>query len=79
MWIILLVDEGYTPPKKYVVDAVDTYLNLTRYFKKLYEREPRLRYRQAPFESIAEKEEFIVGVDDYHKYVVVRIEPMTVV
>lgn len=78
MWVILLVDDGYTPPKKYVVDAVDTYFNLTRYLKKLYEREPRLRFKQTPLESIAEKEEFVVGYDEYHKYVAVRVEFATI-
>jgi hypothetical protein len=77
MWVILMVDDGYTPSKKTVVDVVDTFLNLTRYLKMLYEREPRLRFKQTPFESLPEKEEFVVGFDDYHKYVTVRMELIT--
>jgi hypothetical protein len=74
MWIVMMLDEGYTPPKQKIIDVVDTYPQLLKYIKKLYEQQPRLRLRQTPFEAIPLKEEFIVGVDNFLKFIVVRAE-----
>jgi hypothetical protein len=74
MWIVMMLDEGYTPPKQKFVDVVDTYQQLLKYIKKLYEQQPRLRLRQTPLEAMPLKEEFIVGVDDFLKFIVVRAE-----
>jgi hypothetical protein len=40
----------------------------------MYNREPRLRLRQSPLETTPVKEEMIIGVDNFHKYIVVRAE-----
>ena len=74
MWIIIMLDEGYTPPKKTIIDVIDTYQHLLQYINKIYDREPQLRLRQSPLETTPLKVETIIGVDIYHKYIVVQAE-----
>lgn len=74
MWVVMILDDGYTPPKKKFFDVVETYQQLLKYIKKLYEQQPRLRLRQTPHEAEPLKEEFIIGVDDFLKFIVVRAE-----
>ena len=74
MWIVMILDESYTPPKKAIIDVIDTYQHLLQYMNKMYDREPRLRLRQSPLETTPVKEETIIGVDNFHKYIVVRAE-----
>ena len=72
--MVMMLDEGYTPPKQKLFDVVDTYQQLLKYIKKLYEQQPRLRLRQTPLEVLPLKEEFVIGVDDFLKFIVVRAE-----
>ena len=37
MWIIIMLDEGYTPPKKTIIDVIDTYQHLLQYINKIYD------------------------------------------
>ena len=74
MWIIIMLDEGYTPPRKTIIDVIDTYQHLLQYINKIYDREPLLRLRQSPLETTPLKVETIIGVDIYHKYIVVQAE-----
>ena len=74
----MMLDEGYTPPKQKLFDVVDTYQQLLKYIKKLYEQQPRLRLRQTPLEAHPLKEEFVIGVDDFLKFIVVRAEFVSV-